>query len=273
MSHPLTGQVAELYERYTDLTCAIYDDNLHYGYWPDPSADGPVAEATERMTEQMIRRLDAEAGHTVLDIGCGTGKPAVRLARATGADVTGITVSRRQLDLSNARAQAEGLAGRVRFVYADAMDLPYPDASFDRAWALESMLHMPDRGRVLKETARVLRPGGRLAVADIVLREAVHDPAALATVEAFCAVLTARSLERIDTYPDLVAAAGLELLDVTDVTAQTHRTLEKMLDGFRSVRAHDIGMTEEAFARSLRTFEAVTTMPQIGYALLTARKP
>jgi cyclopropane fatty-acyl-phospholipid synthase-like methyltransferase len=274
MPHSPASPVGEFYDQVTDVTRTVYDENLHYGYWPDPAAaDGSLAEATERMTGELITRLDARPGHHVLDIGCGTGRPALRLARETGARVTGITVSRHQVTIATTAARDEGLHRQVRFEHADAAHLPYDDASFDRALALESMFHMPDRARVLKEAARVLRPGGRLAVADIILREPVHDPAHRTVVERFCALMRTTSVERIDAYPALVEAAGLELLEITDVTAHTSRTTQEILGSLRALRAQDVGQDEEEFNAHLETMEGVAALPHFGYVFLTARKP
>ncbi|MGV9879594.1 SAM-dependent methyltransferase [Streptomyces sp. NPDC003006] len=273
MPHPFSNQVGAMYDQLTDLSRTIHDDNLHYGYWADPqSQEESLAEATDRMTDQLITRLDAHPGQRVLDIGCGTGKPALRLARETGADVTGITVSRHQVGIANAAARAQALHHQVRFCYADAMDLPYPDASFDHAWALESMLHMPDRGHVLRETARVLRPGARLVIADIVLRAPIPDDDTQALIDQFTSIVHSRGLERIDTYPALIEAADLQLLQLTDITAHTQRTLHGMIASFRTIRAHDAAMNEDHFTQSLRCFETIATLPHVGYALMTARK-
>jgi cyclopropane fatty-acyl-phospholipid synthase-like methyltransferase len=264
--------VGELYDRFTDAMAATYGDNLHYGYWPDPRRADPVAVATERMTDELIGRLDARPGDRVLDIGCGTGAPALRLARSAGVEVTGITVSRRQLDLARAAAGAAGLADRVGFRYADAMDLPFEDGEFDRAWALESLHHIPDRARVLRGVARVLRPGGCLAIADIVLRGPVADAAARCAVDDFCAAAQIPSLERIDTYPALVAGCGLELTGIHDVTEHTRPTLAAMLHAFRSIDAEAVGMAEAELEEKVRVFEAVTAVPEFGFAFVVARK-
>jgi ubiquinone/menaquinone biosynthesis C-methylase UbiE len=274
MTHAFSRQVGAYYDRITGVTRSMYDENIHYGYWPDPSAACSVTEAIENMTDQLIERLDVHRGQQVLDVGCGFGAPALRLARSTGAVVVGIDVSRNHVDGANANARAVELSDQVSFEYGDAMDLPFADGSFDRVWALESMVHMPDRGQVLREMARVLRPGGQLAIADIVLREETPDEAAAETVEKWCALTNSRSLERIDTYPALVEKAGLELLDITDVSAHTRRMGVEVLDRLRAAPESVVKMIgEEVFTEQLATREAMSMLPQSGYVLLSARKP
>jgi SAM-dependent methyltransferase len=152
--------MADFYRAMGSLLQMAWGDNFHFGYWEGPGDTSSVEEATDRFTDLLVERLRVGPGDRVLDVGCGVGKPAVRLASATGATVLGITVSVEQVEQGNERARAAALSERVSFQYADAMDMPFEDGSFDAVLALESIMHM-DRPTVLREVARVLRPGGR----------------------------------------------------------------------------------------------------------------
>jgi SAM-dependent methyltransferase len=90
----------------------------------------------------------------VLEVGGGQGFFAERLARELGADVVGIDVSERMVELQRSR----GIEAQV----GDVQSLPFPDASFDAVSAQYMLYHVPDLTRGLSELARVLRPGGRL---------------------------------------------------------------------------------------------------------------
>lgn len=268
-----TGPVAEFYDQLTDLVAAAYDGNLHLGYSPDPSDPSTLPTAPDLMTDQLIQRLHAQAGHRILDVGCGTGKPALRLARASGANVTGISVSRHQVNVANANAQTQELHDQARFEYADAAQLPYADASFDAAWAFESMLHMPDHHQVLSEMKRVLRPGGRLVIADFALRGPVEERDQPA-VDAYRATSQVANLLRIDDYPPLIDQAGLRLLDITDVSDHARPSFAKVVSDLNAAReafvAHIGADTFDAFVGSVAAYGA---LPQAGYVILTARKP
>jgi len=98
------------------------------------------------------------AGRRVLDAGCGTGRRAVQLARRHSAHVTGVDTSAAML----ARARERAIPG-VEVVEARAEALPFDDASFERV-LFETSLHLMDRPAALQEAARVLEPGGRVAV-------------------------------------------------------------------------------------------------------------
>ncbi|MER5651064.1 methyltransferase domain-containing protein [Streptosporangium sp. NPDC002524] len=123
----------------------------------------PIQEATERMSDFVLARLGAGEGSRVLDVGCGTGRPAVRLARTLGARVVAIDIDREALRDGAEHAAARGVAETVRFRHVDALDLPFADAAFDAVLACEVTPYL-DIAAFYRSVARVLRPGGRLVV-------------------------------------------------------------------------------------------------------------
>jgi SAM-dependent methyltransferase len=113
--------------------------------------------------ESFVARMALEAGAHVLDIACGTGNVTLPLARR-GARVTGLDMMPHLLEEARTRADREGL--RIRFDEGFAERLPYPDASFDVLVSMFGIMFSPLPATVVSEMARVLRPGGRLALAN-----------------------------------------------------------------------------------------------------------
>jgi O-methyltransferase StaMB len=159
----------------------------------------------------------------------------VRIARRTGARVTGISVSQEQIKVANSLVESTGLAERVVFQQANAMEMPFPPQSFDAAIALESLPHMPDRGQVLTQICRSLRPGGRLVLTDMIERApipAAKQPAVDRLLNDFMTTLV-----RAEDYPPMLRHAGLwfeEILDITEsVTKSTFllRQLDAIMFG------------------------------------------
>lgn len=102
-------------------------------------------------------------GALILDVGCGTGELEPRLAELfPSAQITGVDLDPAHLE--RARARSAGLEGRVRFEAADALELAYPDASFDLVVSRHVIQVLPGAGDALAEMARVCKPGGRLHV-------------------------------------------------------------------------------------------------------------
>jgi demethylmenaquinone methyltransferase/2-methoxy-6-polyprenyl-1,4-benzoquinol methylase len=118
--------------------------------------------------ERAADRARLEPGQKALDLCCGTGDLALALARRVGpeGEVTGADFSRPMLDLAVAKAQSRA-AGQVRFEWADALELPYPDGSFDAVTVGFGARNLADLDRGLSEMHRVLVPGGRLAILEI----------------------------------------------------------------------------------------------------------
>jgi ubiquinone/menaquinone biosynthesis C-methylase UbiE len=114
----------------------------------------------------LLARAALRQGERVLDVACGTGLIAFAAAQAIGAQgsVVGVDLSGRMVDAAANRARARMLPA-MRFERMDAESLEFPDASFDVALCALGLMYMPDPAQALREMRRVLRPGGRMALA------------------------------------------------------------------------------------------------------------
>jgi SAM-dependent methyltransferase len=124
---------------------------------------GVIARTVSAEAEAFVGRLPISAGARVLDVACGTGNSAIPLARR-GAVVTGVDIATNLLVQARERAAAEGLT--ISFEEGDAEQLPYPDASFDAVVSMFGAMFAPRPELVVAECARVLKPGGMLAMAN-----------------------------------------------------------------------------------------------------------
>ncbi|HTT09636.1 MAG TPA: class I SAM-dependent methyltransferase [Burkholderiaceae bacterium] len=115
---------------------------------------------------RLMQCASVVPGQRVLDIACGTGLIALRAAEAVGPDgaVVGVDLSSRMVDGARRRARARNLSNAT-FQRMDAERLDLADASFDVAACALGLMFMPDPARALHEMRRVLRPGGRIALA------------------------------------------------------------------------------------------------------------
>ncbi len=140
------------------------DDTRHYSYevYADPAMaerfegmrfSGPIGKlVAETQARQILAGLTPIAGRRVLDVGTGTGRAAIALAKA-GAVATGVDASREMLAVAERRAKEEGAA--VTFAAGDAHHLDFPDRSFDAVVCLRVLMHTPDWRASLRELCRV----------------------------------------------------------------------------------------------------------------------
>ncbi|MBK7434791.1 MAG: methyltransferase domain-containing protein, partial [Chitinophagaceae bacterium] len=138
--------------------------SLHYGIWDDSTKN--LHEALMNTNRRMAELAGITSQDHVLDAGCGIGGSSLWLGRHIGCTATGITLSARQVEIATMLAQKDGLTDRVHFEQKDYTATGYPDESFDVVWAVESVCHTQDKNDFVKEAWRVLKPGGRLIMAD-----------------------------------------------------------------------------------------------------------
>ena len=200
----------------------LYDDILaglkRGGRLPEAVTIEDLAAVDEKhvggraATEDLAARIDAAAGAELLDLGCGLGGAARYFAQTKGLNVTGIDLTPAFVEAGRALTRLTGLEDRVRHVQGSVLDLPFEDRSFDAATLLHVGMNVADKARLFAQARRVLRPGGVLAVYDV-MRTGAGDlayPMPWAASEA-----TSFPASPAD-YRAALAAAGFEVADERD---------------------------------------------------------
>jgi SAM-dependent methyltransferase len=230
------------------------------------------------LTAERQDAFAALAGFTrdtkLLEVGCGSGGPALYLCGQIGLSVTGIDTNESGIAAARDEAARRGLSARATFRCADgAGQLPFGDASFDAVECIDAINHLPDRARVLAEWRRVLKPGGVLLFTDpVVVTGAVTSAeiAARSAIGFFMFVPPGRNEQ-------LLREAGFELVktgDTTDDEAMvSHRRLTARERRRDALIAHEGAETFASTQGFLSAVHALSSSRRLSRVMYFARKP
>ncbi|WP_437967070.1 methyltransferase domain-containing protein [Sorangium sp. So ce260] len=199
---------------------------LHYGFWGRGARDH--GEALRDMNEELRARAGVGPQDRVLDAGCGVGGSAIHLASAAGCRAVGINIVERQLELARTNARRLGVEDRVEFVKASYLDSGFEAGSFDVVWLLESSCHVADKGALLAEMHRVLKPGGRLVLADYFRRTGPMSASDAALIDGWADAWAMARLPTIEELTDAMVHVGFAAVRSTDETDQIARSARRM---------------------------------------------
>jgi ubiquinone/menaquinone biosynthesis C-methylase UbiE len=163
-------------------------------------------------TVEIVAALGVTADSKVLDLGSGLGGPARTLAELTGCAVTGVDLTPEFCDVATALSGWTGMAERTSFRVGDATATGLPDATFDAALTVHVAMNIPDKPALYAEAFRVLRPGGRFAVYDVLQGEGgdPHYPVPWANDASTSFLATSEEMR------DMLTAAGFAIMSEAD---------------------------------------------------------
>lgn len=137
---------------------------IHYGFWDTETRNHQ--EALINTNRFLAQTCKISENDKVLDAGCGVGGSAIWLAKNYSANVTGITLSERQLEKAKQLAVRNKVDDRTQFFIKDYLDTQFQSETFSVVWAIESVCYAVEKKDFLKEAYRLLHKGGRLIIAD-----------------------------------------------------------------------------------------------------------
>jgi ubiquinone/menaquinone biosynthesis C-methylase UbiE len=219
-----------------------------------PADLAPVDEFHIRGREatlELASRADIEAGMRVLDVGCGIGGSARHLAAEWDCHVTGIDLTREYIEVATALAQRTAMANRVEFHHGSATTLPFEAESFDIVWTEHVQMNIADKAAFYGEIARVLKPCGRLLFHDIFSRNGSEPWYPVP----WAGDASISFLARADSIPGILEAAGLQVLEWEDRSADSLSWFENAVSRLRSSGPPPLGLHLLMGASTLPKFE------------------
>ncbi len=165
----MTDTVNYKIKEYYDNTQILYnifwpDKGIHYGFWEKGTKK--LSEAVENTNRLVSKLLNLQKNDYVLDAGCGVGGPCFFMSQNFGSRTMGITLSSKQIKQARKNARKLHLDGLVDFRIMDFNKTRFKDRTFTKIFSIEGFCHALNKLRALKEAYRLLKPGGRIVVAD-----------------------------------------------------------------------------------------------------------
>lgn len=194
---------------------------LNFGLWKDGASD--YLTASRNLVRHIARSIGLGPLSRVLDVACGMGAQDVVLAVDMKCrSITGLDVTWKHVMVARERARRANLEDRLEFQHGTATELPFPDASFTQIICIEGGEHFNTREKFLREAFRVLRPGGRIGLADYTAKRLPRR---------WLEVALAELVRRMWHVPEANVCTSSEF----------QATLERV--GFRNVRVEEAGET------------------------------
>ena len=213
---------------------ALHPEDLYE--WDQDHYGGLAAVAA------LARRAGIGPGSVVLDVCAGLGGPARFLARRFGCRITGVDLSRARCAAGRRLTTLVGLGRLVRMVQGRAESLPFRRGTFAAVVSQEGLLHVPDKGAALTESARVLAPGGRIAFTDWIATSRLTD-GERQRLETWMAATT---LATITGYRALLGRAGFVGIETEDLSAEWIGILTERTRMYRAMRADTVARLGQA---------------------------
>lgn len=200
--------------------------SMHYGYYyPDTKR---LREALINLNIELAKFGDIQKNAIILDAGCGVGGSSIFLAKQYNAITKGITLSEKQVGVSIENAKKNGVSDQCSFEVQNYLHTSFPDNTFDIVWAVESSCYAPEKLDFLREAFRILKPGGKVIVADFFNNDYIPNVDQDPLMKKWVSTWAIQSYAGVDEFYEKISLAGFENAQMKDVTKPVAPTIRRL---------------------------------------------
>lgn len=264
-------KVRQHYDRMSPYYRSLWGEHIHHGYWI--RGDESKETAQRQLIEHLVQAAGITPGAKILDVGCGFGASSIYLAQKHQAEATGITISTVQVEMASKAAAEAGVNARFLLMDAEAMTF---ERQFDVVWSVESISHYQDIPKFFLAAAKLLKPGGTLAITDWFKKKDLtprEGKRFLSAIEDGMMV----ELQTMEDYAGHMAAGGLEMVRSEILNKYCAKTWDFGLDILKDKALWGLAVQNgPAFVRFLRAFRDMRAGYASGnfiYGLMVAKMP
>ncbi|WP_166397111.1 SAM-dependent methyltransferase [Rubrobacter marinus] len=222
-------------------------EDIHVGLYESP--DEPIFTASRRTVERMAASLPTLGPDSrVLDMGSGYGGSARYLANAAGCRVVALNLSEVENERARELNREKGLSGLVEVVDGSFEAIPFGDEHFDVVWSQDAILHSGERETVLREVARVLKPGGRFTFTDPMQSDDCPD----GVLQPILDRIHLGSLGSPGFYRRAAGEAGLKEVDFEDHSGQLPTHYARVLEETEKREDELLRSVDEGYIRRMK---------------------
>lgn len=211
------------YEEFWHLNARLC---MHYGYWDDSTPN--LRTALSNMNHKVAEFGGVKPGDYVLDAGCGVGGSSIFLASHMDCTAVGITLSSNQVEQCSKNATAHGVSDKASFECQNYLKTSFPDNSFDVVWAIESVCYAHDKLDFLNEAYRILKPGGRVIVADFFSNSVDPHTDDAALMNKWTRTWAINAYADLEEFWEKLHTAGFHGAKREDITSKVVRSIRRL---------------------------------------------
>lgn len=267
--------IAKFWDGISECWREVWGPHIHHGYYETNQISTPL-QAQEKLIQKLTELFEIPKQSHILDVGCGMGGSSIYLASQYQAQVTGITLSPKQVQIATQAAISANIQ-QVKFEIGDALSLAnQQDNTYDIVWSLESCEQFIDKNLFIQQALRVLKPGGKLMLATWCSDRDNYIGKDAKRYKKLCHAFDLPYMPTIDHYRSLLQANGFTLECERDWT----QNVEKSWDiGISQLKNYSIfkllklsGWRGFRFAQQVRLMRDAFRQQKIKYGVFVAKK-